>query len=365
MKLSELAVIISGYLPKPTERKKKGKYLLIGGRNIQGDSLITTDSDSYIDELDKESFHRARVRKGDIIVSTLFDKRKLYIYKSSDPIAIVNNRCAIIRNPQNNDYIISYLRTLKGQTEFLEKASLATVGATIPRLSIKNLSEIEIPILPIEEIKRLGDAFLKKSANEELEELKNELMSKNNEIEKLVAENKEIKLYCQNRIEAIESQMDSNDLKNKIKHGETATLEFKSTLRWNIKKGNTDKEIENSVLKTIVAFCNTNGGELLIGVADNKDILGLELDKFENPDKFSLHLRNLLNDRIKPNIVQYVNYEIVQLNDKSICSVKCTKSNDAVWLKTDTEHFYVRSGPSSTELVPSDAMNYIFNHFKK
>jgi hypothetical protein len=257
------------------------------------------------------------------------------------------------------------LRTIEGQEEFLEKASRATYGSTIPRLSVKNLSEIEIPILPIEEIKRLGDAYLKKSANEELEELKNELLSKNQEVEKLVAQNNEMELYYKNRIEAIESQIGTNDLKNRIKHGETEALEFKSTLRWNIKKGTMDKDIENAVLKTIVAFCNTNGGELLIGVSDNKEILGLDYDKFDSPDKFQLHLRNLLNDRIKPNILQYVKYEIIQLNDKNICDVNCIKSNYDVWLKTDIEHFYVRSGPSSTELVPREAVTYIINHFKR
>lgn len=365
MKLSELAIIIRGYSPKPTERKKNGKYLIIGGRNIRDGKLIQTDSDSYINELTVESSRRALVRKGDIVISTLFDKRKLYIFKSSDPVAIVNDSCAIVRNPENNDYIVSYLKTSKGQEAFLENASRATVGATIPRLSIKNLGEIEIPILPVEEIRRLGDAHLKEFANEELEKLKNELLSKNQEIEALRTQRTEMEFIYQNRIKAIESQIDTNDLKNKIKHGETSTLEFKSTLRWNIKKNNIDKDIENAVLKTIVAFCNTNGGELLIGVADNKDILGLHYDKFDNTDKFLLHLRNLLSGRIKPNILQFVSYETLQLDDESVCSVKCVKSNEAVWLKTDIEHFYVRSGPSSTELVPSEAVNYIFNHFKK
>lgn len=46
-----------------------------------------------------------------------------------------------------------------------------------------------------------------------------------------------------------------------------------------------DREIENAVQKTIVAFCNTNGGELLIGVADDKTILGIEHDAFPNEDR--------------------------------------------------------------------------------
>jgi len=66
----------------------------------------------------------------------------------------------------------------------------------------------------------------------------------------------------------------TDSLITRIKHGETATLEFKSSLRYNIRANRMDKDIENSVLKTIVAFCNTKGGELLIGVSDDKSISG-------------------------------------------------------------------------------------------
>lgn len=365
MRISELGTVIPGFSPKPNERKKHGKYLLAGGRNIQQGKLVKTDLDSYVDEIERGSFHRAIAKVGDIIVSTLFDRRKLYIYKLSDPHAVVNSSCAIIRSTQNNDYVVSYLRTLKGQQEFLEKASRATAGTFIPRLSIKDLSDIDVPILPIEEIERLGDASLESSTTDELLSLKTELESRNSEIERLKAQNKEMETYFLNRISAIESQIGKNDLKSRIQHGETSSLEFKSTLRWNLKKRGFDKEIENAVLKTILAFCNTNGGELLIGVSDNKEIIGLKHDDFDNEDKFQLHLRNLLNDRVKPNILQYVDYEIITVDGESICSVKCRQSNEAMWLKTDAEHFYVRSGPSSTELPPSDAVHYILTHFNK
>jgi len=81
--------------------------------------------------MQKNSFRRAIAKPGDIIVSTLFDRRKIYIYHDTDPMAVVNNSCAIIRTPKNNDYIVSYLRTLKGQEQFLQDASEATSEAFI------------------------------------------------------------------------------------------------------------------------------------------------------------------------------------------------------------------------------------------
>ena len=55
--------------------------------------------------------------------------------------------------------------------------------------------------------------------------------------------------------------------------GESPKLEFKSTLRVNIKAGNiVGKKIEQSVLKTIAAFINSARGTLLIGVDDTKNV---------------------------------------------------------------------------------------------
>jgi type I restriction enzyme R subunit len=68
-----------------------------------------------------------------------------------------------------------------------------------------------------------------------------------------------------------------------IKRGESKTLEFKSTLRWSLKEDRQDDEgVTHAVLKTIAAFLNTEGGDLLIGVADDGSIVRTEPDRLEN-----------------------------------------------------------------------------------
>jgi len=56
----------------------------------------------------------------------------------------------------------------------------------------------------------------------------------------------------------------------------------------------------HAALKTIAAFLNTEGGDLLIGVAE-LGIVGIEKDQLENDDKFMRHLaqvvRNGMGDR--------------------------------------------------------------------
>jgi len=383
--LREIAEIYPGYSPKREERLQTGEYLLVGGRNINNGRLILTDKDAYVNYSSRGSFNHAITQPGDIIISTLFDRRKLYIYQKQDPKAVINNSCAIIRAPETNDYIISYLKTIQGQSNFLSQASKVTSGNFIPRLSTKDLAEIPIPILPLTELQLLGDTHIESSSQDELVALRNSiqgkdveitqlkekinsLQGKEAEIEKLKSEMVQVTTYYEDRLKKIEAQISVNDLKARITHDETSKLEFKSSLRWNIRTQMDDPEIELAVLKTIAAFCNSQGSELLIGIADNKTILGISLDHFPNNDKFLLHLRNLIVDKLIPSVIPYVDYEIVSIDDKQICHVKCRQSTDDIWLKsskTKDEIFYVRSGPSSNPLAPREASRYIREHFSK
>jgi len=54
--ISKLASISLGYSPKPEERMPMGKYLLIGGRNINNGHLVTSDKDTYINDIPKTAF---------------------------------------------------------------------------------------------------------------------------------------------------------------------------------------------------------------------------------------------------------------------------------------------------------------------
>jgi schlafen family protein len=53
------------------------------------------------------------------------------------------------------------------------------------------------------------------------------------------------------------------------------TVEFKSALRWDYDKGQPSKEIERAIAKMIVGFLNSaQGGTLVVGMSDTKEILG-------------------------------------------------------------------------------------------
>ena len=149
-----------------------------------------------------------------------------------------------------------------------------------------------------------------------------------------------------------------------ISCGESARLEFKSSLRWDFKENKIDKKtIGCAWLTTIVAFLNTEGGTLLIGVADDGCILGIEADKFPNEDKYLLHFSNLVNQHIGPEFSQFVNAELIPINSKKVLHVQCEKSKKPVFLRKnkDEEDFYIRVGPSSRKLSIRETLEYLGN----
>ncbi len=152
--------------------------------------------------------------------------------------------------------------------------------------------------------------------------------------------------------------------KELIENGENDIVEFKSSLRWNPNKQSKDKLVEHAVLKTIAAFLNTKGGTLIIGVQDDKEIVGIGQDRFENFDKIFLHLTRLIKEYIGTIHIEFTDFEIETIDDKHILRVDCEPATTPAYLKERYgEAFYVRTGPASTNLKVSKIYDYINMRF--
>lgn len=155
------------------------------------------------------------------------------------------------------------------------------------------------------------------------------------------------------------------DILDTVSAGESDTLEFKSTLRTNLQTGEVDKRMEKAVLKTLVAFLNTDGGTLMIGVSDNGDVCGVDLHSFENKDKMNLHLTNLIASQIGNGYLHYISFNMVDFDGKIVIRVRCDPSPKPVFLREGKqETFYVRSGASSVELTGSNLVSYTASRFE-
>ncbi|WP_407282327.1 DUF262 domain-containing protein [Methanolobus sp. WCC1] len=150
------------------------------------------------------------------------------------------------------------------------------------------------------------------------------------------------------------------DIDSLIQNGESSAVEFKSTLRTNLHTGNKDPRMERVVLKTLAGFLNTNGGSLIIGVSDDGKAVGIDADDFQNEDKMSLHLVNIVKSRMGPQAMTSIHPHFEDYNSSRVMVLKCDKANAPVFLNDDgTERFYIRTGPSTTELPPSQTQDYI------
>lgn len=103
-------------------------------------------------------------------------------------------------------------------------------------------------------------------------------------------------------------------------------------------------EYTDNILKTIVAFANSEGGKLLIGVDDNGKTVGLK-----NIDECYTRVTNSIRDSISPDITMFIKYTVNE-NDKTIEVAVSEGTNKPYFLKSKgmrPEGVYVRQGATS------------------
>ena len=125
----------------------------------------------------------------------------------------------------------------------------------------------------------------------------------------------------------------------------------------------------HAALKTIAAFLNTEGGDLLLGVADDGAIVGIERDGFDSDDRFMLHLSQVVRNGLGARAGTCIDPRMQFVEGKGVCVVTCQRSPEPVFLAwkgietTGEGDFFVRSGPGTVKLTPDDAWAYVRTRF--
>ncbi len=155
---------------------------------------------------------------------------------------------------------------------------------------------------------------------------------------------------------------------------ESDTLEFKSTLQWDIKKSRQNDELRFEVLGTLVGFMNHEGGTLLIGIQDDHSVLGLEPDlnilgQGKNLDDFQQLLNNLISDRIGTAFAPLIKIRFEKVKDKEICAIDVKRAAEPVFLavqegKQRVKKFYTRQGNTTRLLDVEQTHHYIRLNWK-
>jgi len=150
---------------------------------------------------------------------------------------------------------------------------------------------------------------------------------------------------------------------------ESDILEVKSSLRWDYIQRKVNRDLEEVIVKTVVAFLNTSGGVLLIGVADDRTILGLQPDYESLPKKsrdgFQLHLQQILSQRVGVDRYQSrTSLEFHEVQGKDVCIVRVRPAVNPVILKDQNlAVLYVRAGAATRALNVEEAIRYVQEHW--
>ncbi|MCJ2164257.1 MULTISPECIES: ATP-binding protein [unclassified Pseudodesulfovibrio] len=169
------------------------------------------------------------------------------------------------------------------------------------------------------------------------------------------------------RIEALgmrrEAAVTEQDVLDIISSGEGGRVEFKQTLRFNLKSGKNGREIEHASLKTVSAFINSEGGTLLVGVADDGTVTGFGEDDFDSDDRALLHFNNLVNRHIGTEFSRYIDSAVIEVRGQKVLRVHCIPAPAPAILDSGkSEEFYVRSGPASRILTLKQFYDWLKKH---
>jgi predicted HTH transcriptional regulator len=175
-------------------------------------------------------------------------------------------------------------------------------------------------------------------------------------------------------------------LRSALEHGESSTAEFKESLRWDFWKGGGRQPDEQGkpselkasseamAVKTVAGFLNSRlGGNLIIGVADDKKVVGLDRDYDslvkpdedqvgldEKRDRFQLHWGHLLGSKIGHDISNLcVETALLPVDGRDVCVVRVNPAPSPVYV-TDSKGrvFYLRVGAETVALDVEKAVAY-------
>ena len=143
-----------------------------------------------------------------------------------------------------------------------------------------------------------------------------------------------------------------------LAHDETRAVEYKQTVRWNVREQRRDKTMEQVIVKTVAGMLNDRGGTLLIGVTDNREPVGLDDDyaqvKPPNADGYVNWLDTLFENHLGHPGANRLTIRIDQVNGQDVCRIDVPASSRPIWVKTKNgpNTLYQRRN-NSTRPVPS------------
>lgn len=183
-----------------------------------------------------------------------------------------------------------------------------------------------------------------------------------------------------------------NDFKELISRGENESVEYKSTILWS-KDYSKEQIIESKskelnlfgketskiiIARTIAGFLNTEGGNLIVGIKENKDqnkneIIGIEdeipilkdpcIDGYRRMIVDEI-IRKYFHADIYNHLSKYMKITFPQIDGKTLCWFQIKKSDIKVFLSINKkDYFYIRVDAETREIEGKQMVDYCDKHF--
>lgn len=118
------------------------------------------------------------------------------------------------------------------------------------------------------------------------------------------------------------------------------------------------EKLTSEARKTVVAFANTAGGTLYIGVSDDGTPVGVK-----DPDEIILQLTNMVRDAIRPDVTMFTSAAVEKIEEKQVVALHVQKGTAAPYYLAGKgirpEGVYVRQGASSVPATEAAILRMI------
>ncbi len=130
------------------------------------------------------------------------------------------------------------------------------------------------------------------------------------------------------------------------------------------------------LIKSIVSFLNSEGGDIFVGIAPDKKVVGIENDfkylgKNKNFDGWSQWLSNFISKHLNESVFRSITLNQTQYDLKAVARITMTRHFKHTFVKyiddkgQQREEFYIRGLNGKRLLSAEETYEYIFNHWQQ
>ncbi|WP_232697016.1 AlbA family DNA-binding domain-containing protein [Brevibacillus daliensis] len=131
-----------------------------------------------------------------------------------------------------------------------------------------------------------------------------------------------------------------------IKIGENDMIEFKRDFLHS----------KHTIIKSIVAFANSNNGNLFLGISDDCSIIGVneELEHYGDQDKYLLAITQYIHDKTTPILNPFPKITLKQVGDKYVVVIFVEVGNELICGKDKSGEKYVSIRTNNRSFIVKD-----------